>query len=230
MGRALVTGATSGIGLAITNLLLEQGYHVVGVGRSIEKLTIEHPSLTKLVCDISDESAVTKVIKPLTKEGDPFSVLINSAGFGYFAPHETIDVKTIYTMINTNLSAPIYLTNLLLRNLVETKGTVINITSIEATRSAKFSALYSATKAGLRAFSHALFEEVRRNDVKVISVNPDMTKTPFFDNLRFEPSDEASAIAVQELAQSVVQLLDKNSVVTDVTIRPQHVGIRKKHV
>ena len=96
-------------------------------------------------------------------------LLVNAAGFGRFEPHEELSMKTIQEMISLNLTAPITLSNLLLRPLKENKGSIINITSIEATRSSKFSALYSATKSGLRAFGQSLFEEVRNHGVSVVT-------------------------------------------------------------
>jgi short-subunit dehydrogenase len=126
------------------------------------------------------------------------------------------------------------LTNLFLRSLkhqakLGNKSHIINITSIEALRHSKFSALYTATKSGLRDFSLSLFEELRKSGVRVTSLNPDMTQTAFFDNLSFEcADDEDSYIDVDTISNTILEVINSSSVITDLTIRAQKMGIKKK--
>ncbi len=132
-------------------------------------------------------------------------------------------------MVAVNLSAPMILSKLCLPGLKKTKGHIINISSIEATRHSRFSALYSATKSGLRDFSLSLFEELRKSGVRVTSINPDITRTGFFNSLPFGPSDdELCYLNPDDLALMVQTALETRGVVTDLTIRPQKVGIDKK--
>ena len=208
---ALITGYSSGIGKAICELLEQNGYSVV-----------------KLLTRLEDTQALEKEIKQILKQCD-ISLLVNCAGIGIFQPHEEISILKIKELIDINLTAPIILTKLLLRSLKKTKGTIINISSVEATKHSKFSALYTATKSGLRDFSLCLFEEVRKSGVKVVSINPDITKTNFFDDLQFAPSsDKDSYIDPSDIAQSVLYIVNTNSVITDITIRPQKFAISKK--
>lgn len=228
MATAVVTGSSSGIGKAIAQILLEEGFHVIGISRT--QGSWNHPKFTHLACDLSSENAIESLKPKLLEIGD-LRVLVNAAGFGRFEPHEEISPKTISQMISLNLSAPILLTNILLRLLKHNQGTIINITSIEATRHSKFSALYTATKAGLRAFGHSLFEEVRLSGVGVVTINPDMTDTPFFDALRFGVSeDENAKLLASDIADHVRHILNmrEGSSVTELTIRPQKFGISKK--
>jgi short-subunit dehydrogenase len=224
MKTALVTGASSGIGKAIAIELENSGYRVIGIGRK----DIEYLKGRYIKCDIRDSKRLDYEIKSLLKN-QTIDILINSAGVGIFKPHEEISLDKISELIDINLKAPIILTNILLRELKKNRGHIINISSIEATRNSRFSALYSATKSGLRAFSLSLFEELRRADVKVTNINPDITKTPFFDNLGFKPSPkENTHILASEIANSVLFILNTPSVVTELTIRPQKVEILKK--
>jgi short-subunit dehydrogenase len=209
--RAVITGHSSGIGRAIASKLRDSGYEVIEFNSRLE-----------------DKASLQKEAKEILSQGD-IDVLVSSAGFGRFAPHEEISLDDISTMIDVNLKAPILLTNMFLRSLKKTQGHIINISSIEATKHSKFSALYTATKSGLRDFSLSLFEEVRKSGVKVTSINPDLTKTNFFDDLGFEPSSDPSAyIDPSEIADSVEDILNTKSVITDFTIRPQKLLIRKK--
>ncbi|MDX1809514.1 MAG: SDR family NAD(P)-dependent oxidoreductase [Sulfurospirillaceae bacterium] len=218
MKTAIVTGSSRGIGKAIYEKLEESGYEVFGISR--------HDA--DIICDIQDTKTLEKSIKEFLKTRD-IDLLVNCAGIGVFKPHEEISLEKVEKIIDVNLKAPIILTNLCLRSLKKTKGHIINISSIEATKYSKFSALYSATKAGLRSFSLCLFEELRNAEVRVTNINPDMTKTAFFDDLQFEPSNLAKTyIDPDDIALQVVEIIHSPFVVTDVTIRSQRFGIIKK--
>lgn len=179
MKKVLITGATSGIGLAISKKMLDMGYSVYGVGRDFSKIDIASSNFYPIVCDLIKYQNIEDMVKKLKKEID---ILINCAGIGYFGPHEEINPTKLHKMIALNLEAPLILTQLLLRDLKKRKGTVINISSITATKASTYGCAYSATKAGLVHFSKGLFDEVRKTGVKVISILPDITKTPFMMN------------------------------------------------
>ncbi len=218
--KVLVSGGSSGIGKAIVKELKDSGYKVFRISRY----------KGEIVCDLRDEKVLEQKIKKFLSEND-VDLLINCAGIGEFKPHEEINFKKICEIIDVNLKAPILLTNLCLRSLKKTKGHIINISSIEALRHSKFSALYTATKSGLRDFSLSLFEEVRKSGVRVTSVNPDLVKTDFFKNLNFEPKDNKEYfIEAQELAKTILHIINSPSPITDLTIRPQKIGIIKKNL
>jgi NADP-dependent 3-hydroxy acid dehydrogenase YdfG len=123
------------------------------------------------------------------------------------------------------------LTNAVLRSLKENNGYLININSIEAIRASKFAAVYSATKAGLKAFSDALFEETRKSSLSITNINPDMTESNFYDALRFETSKkEDEKLLSEDIADAVAHILSmrKGAVVSDYTIRSLKFGISKK--
>ena len=186
MKKVVVTGASSGIGKEITNRLLKLGYAVIGISRSIKKEDFNNENFTSLPANLSDETSVLNTCKTLTKED--IYMLINCAGFGRFEPHEELSSKTITEMVYLNLTAPMLLTNTLLRSLKKNDGYLININSIEALRASKFAGVYSATKAGLKAFGDSLFEESRKSGLSVTNINPDMTQSSFYDELRFDVS------------------------------------------
>lgn len=228
MATAIVTGTSSGIGEAIAQVLLHNGYTVIGLSR--RRGDIHHPLFDHLPCDLSD-LAVVDILQKKLSEIDDLEILVNAAGFGRFEPHEELSTKTITDMIALNLTTPILLANSLLRPLKKSKGMIINITSIEATRHSKFSALYSATKAGLRAFGLTLFEETRNSGVRVVTINPDMTETPFFDGFRFGVGKEDDTkLLTSDIAQAIQYLLDMREGIcaTELTIRSQRFGITKK--
>jgi short-subunit dehydrogenase len=209
--NAIVTGYSSGIGKAIVKELEQNGYFII-----------------KLSSRLEDTDTLQSEVKSLLKTYE-IDLLINCAGIGVFDPHEEISIEKIKMLIDINLTAPIILSNLLLRTLKKTKGHIINITSIEATKHSKFSALYTASKSGLRDFGLCLFEEVRKSGVKVTNINPDITKTQFFDELKFKPSSkEDSYLLPETIAKTVVDILNTHGVITDITVRPQRFEIAKK--
>ncbi|MCK6542042.1 SDR family oxidoreductase [bacterium] len=233
MKTALITGASSGIGLATAQKLTEMGYRVYGLARNFDKTTWRHANFVPIVCDVRDINALEEVEKKWpTKES--LDVLIHSAGFGYFAPHEEIPLRTLQDMVTTNLTAPLILTHLFLRRIREQRGFIIHIASVTALEPSRMGAAYAATKAGLRHFSASLFDECRKQGVKVVNINPDITRTAFYDNLNFSPSDETDTyIEPQEVADTVGYVLTQRdgTVISEITIRPQrlHVIKRKHH-
>lgn len=211
MKKAIVTGYSSGIGKAICESLILDGYTII-----------------KLQTRLEDSVALEKEVKNILKNDD-IDLLVNCAGVGIFQPHEEISIVKIKELIDINLTAPIILTNLLLRSLKKTQGHIINIASIEATKHSKFSALYTATKSGLRDFGLSLFEELRKSGVRVTTINPDLTKSSFFDDLQFEPSNKQDTYLIpQTIAQTVLDILHTKGVITDITVRPQKFDIKKR--
>ena len=209
--NAIVTGYSSGIGLSICEKLEQNNYNII-----------------KLTSRLDDLKSVEKEIKEILKNID-IDLLVNCAGVGIFQPHEEISISKIKELIDVNLTAPIVLSNLCLRSLKKTAGRIINITSVEATKHSKFSALYTATKSGLRDFGLCLFEELRKSGVAVTSINPDLTTTSFFDDLQFEPSSKDDTYLLpQTIAQTVLDVLNTNGVITDLTVRPQKFDIKRK--
>lgn len=209
--NAIVTGYSSGIGKAIAESLENNGYNIL-----------------KLKSRLEDASSLELEVKDLLKKND-IALLINCAGVGIFQPHEEISISKIKELIDVNLTAPIILTNLCLRSLKKTQGKIINITSVEATQHSKFSALYTATKSGLRDFGLCLFEELRKAGVSVTSINPDLTTTNFFEDLQFEPSTkEGTYLLPETIAQTVLDIINTKGVITDLTVRPQKFEIKRK--
>ncbi|MDD7410543.1 SDR family oxidoreductase [Fusobacterium gastrosuis] len=232
MKIALVTGATSGIGYEIAQRLLEKKYKVYALGQDFSKVSEEimrNENFIELKCDLSKLNELEKVLHSIKKVS--FSLIVNSAGLGYFGLHEELDISKIKNMLAVNLQAPLIITQFFLRVLKANRGTIINISSITAQKESPLGAAYSATKAGLSHFGKSLFEEVRKYGVKVVNIHPDMTKTNFYRFTFFEcAEDENSYIDVWNIGEILNFILEQNQsiVMTDITIRPQKHMIKKK--
>jgi len=226
---AIITGASSGIGKAIVLRLLSLDYKVIGVSRTISYSMFENENFQAIQADLSSEQETLRLCEAVKKE--PIHILINAAGFGRFEPHEELNAKTITEMTFLNLTAPMLLTNATLRSLKKSDGYLLNINSIEAIRASKFAGVYSATKAGLKAFGDALFEETRKSGLSITNINPDMTESGFYDELRFETSQkEDEKLFVEDIADAVEHILTmrKGAVVSEYTLRSLKFGIVKK--
>lgn len=228
MKTAIVTGASSGIGRAITKILLEEGYLVYGFGRHFRD-SDDSERLKKYEFDLKDvQKLITEVNK--IQKCQKVNLLINNAGVGYFAPHEELNTAKIHEMVSVNLEIPMLLTQMLLRDLKKNKGTIINISSITAKKSNTHGCVYGATKAGLSNFSQSLFDETRKYGVKVVTIHPDMSKTDFYRNADFDVGiTEDTYMNPEEIADMVKWVLEKRDgiVVTDLTVRPQYHKLTK---
>jgi diguanylate cyclase len=180
-------------------------------------------SFVLALCDLSDFTSCK------LEQIQDIYVLINCAGFGKFDPLEAMKTDDIRSMIDVNLTSALLLTSKFLKDIKKNQGHIINITSIEATRSSKFSSIYTASKAALRAFSLALHEELRKDKVNVTSINPDMIDTPFFDKLRFEPSKkEDESLKSEDIADMIEYIINSKVSIPEITMRSKKFGIVKK--
>jgi len=230
MKSAIVTGASSGIGLEISRVLLNNNYKVFGFGRDFNKNRIEHPNFCPVHCDLTDISDLCGSVKEISSKEEIY-ILANNAGAGYFGPHEELNQQKIHNMVVTNLEVPMLLTQLLLRDLKKNSGFIFNISSITAKKSNTHGCAYGATKAGLSSFSHSLFDEVRKYGVKVVTIHPDMTKTDFYRNADFSEGDMSDTyIKPQEVADAVDFILKQREgmVISDITLQPQRHQIKRK--
>lgn len=228
---AIVTGASSGIGYAISRKLMLLGYEVFGFGRDFGKAAFEQSdTMHQIVCDVLDTEKLCACVRQIAAERH-VRVLVNNAGVGYYGLHEELNPKKIKELVRTNLEVPMILTQQLLRHLKKNGGYVINIASVTARESNPHGCAYGATKAGLASFSGSLFDETRKYGVKSVTIFPDMTKTNLYRNADFGEGDEAeSYLLPEEVAEAVEFVLSRREgmVVSEVSLRPQIRRIKRR--
>lgn len=122
MKQAIVTGASSGIGLALSQFLTAEGYRVHGLARDFSKTEFTHPAFNPIVCDVRDIDVLQETAKAILEDAGSLHLLINNAGVAYFAPYETLSAGQVAEMADTNFRAPLLLTNLCLKALKESQG------------------------------------------------------------------------------------------------------------
>ena len=209
--KIILTGASSGIGEAIKEELKE--FEVITICRN---------------CDIKvDFNNIEEVKKIKIKN---IKGIIHNAGVGYFGQFEDIKTEYIQEMINVNFLAPMIITKNHLKEIKKNSGFIINISSTSSICPAKFGVVYSATKAAINQFSRSLFEEVRKNRVKVCTILPDLTLTNFHKNTFFKPSSEELAhIKPTDIAKIIKDIIysPSNIVINEIVIKPQIFKIEK---
>ena len=124
---AIVTGASSGIGRAVSEKLCVLGYDVFGIGRRFDSkveteqnVGVFHP----IICDLTDTDKLCAIVKQITSE-HTVKILVNNAGAAYYGLHEELNPKKIQEMVRVNLEVPLILTQQLLRTLKKNNGYII---------------------------------------------------------------------------------------------------------
>ena len=204
---AVVTGASSGIGSCIAEMLLKRGYHVIGIGRNFDGDPVSREGYEAFVCDLNDTGRPLSFIGMKVREYDP-KILVNCAGTAYYGLSENQTPDMIKEMVRVNLEVPVILSSFFIKHMREKGGgTIINISSVTADKVCTHAACYGATKAGLSAFSESISEEARKHGIKVIDIKPDMTDTKLYRNADFTPLKEPGACLLPEDISDVIQMI-----------------------
>lgn len=228
----LLTGASSGIGLATGLKLAKEGYEVFGIGRTYDNTLVYPENFHCFSCDITDATALNKTLQVI-KKALPFpapDILIHSAGIGLYGLQETLEPSDLQALIRTNLEAPILITTEFLGFMKQRKqGHIFFLSSVTAKKANTYGCAYGATKAGLLSFANSLFEEARKNNIKITTLLPDMTKTNLYRNADFT-ADEAACLFPKDIADTISYVLScgDHLNVTELTIQPQKHRIQKK--
>lgn len=224
MKTILLTGPTRGLGLAIAQRLVNDGYRVVGVGRTI---TPEYESLVSnpkngeahfIPLDLNNLEAIPALISSITREHGPLYGLVNNAGVGVDGVLATMHATDIARALRVNLEAAIIMTKYCCRSmLAQSEGRIISISSIIASTGFNGLAVYAATKAGLEGFTRSLSRELGRVKITVNCVAPGYMETDMTANLQGDKLDSVRRRAplglprVEDAAGAVAYLLSPDA-------------------
>jgi len=184
MKKALVTGASSGIGRDMTRYLVDLGYEVFAVARDIEKLEQLQQELGErvkvIVADISKKENCIELYNSLKDEN--IHLLINNAGFGIFGNFVETDLERELNLIDTNITAVHILTKLFLQDMVkQNKGKILNVSSIAGSSPGPLMAAYYASKAYVLRLTEGISEELKKqkSNVTISALCPGPVATNF---------------------------------------------------
>ncbi len=229
--KALVTGASSGIGRDIAKILCEKGYDIIAVARDTEKLESLKEELSskfpREIKTISMDLAVADNCKKLYEAEPDIDLLINNAGFGICGEFTKTNLDKEIALINTNIQAIHILTKLYLQNMKsKDKGQILNVASIAGFMPGPLMAAYYASKAYVVRLSEAIREELKKSKshVKISILCPGPVKTNFnkVANVEFA----VKSLSSEYVAKYTIKQMEKGKfyIIPGFTIKLAKIG------
>ena len=177
--RVFLTGASSGIGLAIAKLLVAEGHEVWGTSRNLERIP-KLPRLHAIRLDLADRLSIENAFNSALAEAGYFDVLINNAGAGHFGPAELLPLDVITSQFQILVFGQIQLMQLALRHMrSREEGLIINVTSLASRLPVPFMAAYNAAKAALASYTMSIQLEFAHPRVHIVDLQPGDIRTEF---------------------------------------------------
>ncbi|VEI57735.1 putative NADP-dependent dehydrogenase [Pasteurella multocida] len=231
---ALVTGATAGFGSAICRTLVNNGYHVIGTGRRIERLDTLAKELGSaffpLSFDVSDRAQTENALQKLPEKWQNIDVLVNNAGLALGL--ESADKASLddwEKMIDTNIKGLVNITRLLLPQMVKRNiGHIINMGSIAGTYPYPGGNIYGASKAFIKQFSLNLRSDLAGTAIRVTNIEPGLCGGTEFSNVRFKGDKERVAKLYENV--DFITPEDIANIVLWANQQPPHVNINRIEV
>ena len=197
----IVTGASRGLGQAITERLVDNGEVVLGLARNIGDMNID-----AIECDVSDYSSVKNASKEVKRMKKQLKAFINAAGVASMNMAVTTDESTVQKLIQTNLVGTIYCCQLFAPILLRQKhGSFINFSTIAVALALKGESVYAASKAGVESFSRTFAREMADFNIRVNCIAPGPIRT---DLLRGITDTQIEKITSQQIIPKQFQKSD----------------------
>jgi NAD(P)-dependent dehydrogenase (short-subunit alcohol dehydrogenase family) len=188
---ALVTGGSSGIGLAIARVLRDEGFELTLAARTPEKVEAAAAELGAhaVVANLSDEEAAVRAVAEHAERFGGLDVLVNSAGLGIGGTVESLETKHVDLQLGVNLRGLLLVTREAIPHLKRTRGWVVNLASIAGTEPTPGLTVYGATKAAVIALTRSLNAELDGDGVRAIAICPGFVDTPMAQWSGIDPGE-----------------------------------------
>jgi NAD(P)-dependent dehydrogenase (short-subunit alcohol dehydrogenase family) len=177
---ALITGGSSGIGLAIAAMLRDEGFELTLASRTAEKVEAAAAELgaTAIAADVSKAEDCERVVREHVERAGGLDLLVNSAGVGIAGRVEDAQLKHIDRQLAINLRGLVLVSQAAIPHLRETKGWIVNLASIAGTQPVPILPIYAATKAAVISLTHSLNADLDDDGVRAIAICPGFVDTP----------------------------------------------------
>ncbi|MBV6626952.1 MAG: SDR family oxidoreductase [Rivularia sp. (in: Bacteria)] len=229
--RALITGASSGIGKQTALAFASSGIDVALLGRSAQKLAAVENAVKNsgvnaktYVVDLANLSQVQEKMRQIVLDFGNIDILVNNAGMGYTATLSQTPLSDWQQVIDLNLTSVFECIKGILPSMREqNRGTIINVASIAGKQAFANWGAYSVSKAGVIALSQALAQEERGNGIRVTAICPGAVNTEIWDTKTVNADfDRSNMLTPEIVAQSILHtvLLPKQAVVDELTLMP----------
>jgi NADP-dependent 3-hydroxy acid dehydrogenase YdfG len=226
---AIITGAGRGIGRAIARAFAAEGATVVLAARSRADLAAVAAEVREaggralaIPTDVTQDTAVEALVEQAVTETQRIDILVTSAGLASFGPVADTKPADWDAMLSLNLRAAIMCCRAVLPTMIRQRsGTILNLSSIASKRALPGSAVYTATKAGLEAFSRVLAEELRPHGVRVGVLVPGAVDTPIWDAMGSTPPRD-KMLRPEDVARAAVLMaaLPPHAALEELTLLP----------
>lgn len=221
MKYALITGATSGIGIALARVFARKKYNLVLVSSSEENLRRTRKSFKRrfadtdvfTICeDLSQKGSAQRVYNKVKEKGIEIDILVNNAGFGLVGDTTDIDIDEDEKMLYLNMITPTCLCKLFLKDMYKKGcGSILNVASVGAFQPGPYTSTYFASKSYLYSYSRAIRFEAKKHGVNVCVLCPGTTRTQFFK--KEGKKTPVWAMPAGKLAEYTVEQFEKNKAV-----------------
>ncbi len=229
--RAIITGASSGIGKATALAFAKAGIHVALVSRSQEKLEAIARAAREVgveakayPLDLANIEEVKAEIAAIAADFAPIDILVNNAGIGYTNPLSETPLADWQKVLDLNLTSIFQCVLAVLPGMRDrAQGTIINVASIAAQNPIPNWGAYGVSKAGLVAFSQVLAAEERANGIRVVNICPGAVNTPLWETDTVQADLNREAMLTPEtVAQSILHtaVLPAQAVIEEITVMP----------
>lgn len=224
----LITGGTSGIGLELVKQLTEQGANIIVTGRNGDTLQLTKaklPNINTFQSDVSDPEQIAALYENVIRQFPNLNIIINNAGLMRLIDlrDTALDLADINREIATNLSGTIQMVHQFLPHLLTQKSAaIVNVSSGIAFMAYSAAPIYSATKAGVRAYTQALRLQLEDTNVKVFEMIPPGVKTNLQNDWAVQP-DPGMMMEADEMVRVAIKGLLKD----EPELRPAMIGVIK---
>ena len=226
---AIVTGASRGIGEAISLAFAREGADLVVVGRNKEGLTRVAEKVKEVgrqclvvVADVSKEEEVNQAAQQTLNHFGKIDILVNNAGIGIFKSIRETTAEEWNQVLGVNLTGAFLFTRAVLDDMAERgQGQIINISSDVGTRTIPRASAYCASKFGLEGFTGVLAKEVRKMGIKVGVIRPGMTDSTFNNSIQGDPEKDGW-LQVEDVAEAAVYMAaaPRHALVDEIMVHP----------
>jgi NAD(P)-dependent dehydrogenase (short-subunit alcohol dehydrogenase family) len=183
VASALITGGSSGIGLAIARMLRDEGFALTLASRTAEKVEAAAAELGAhaIAADVSKPEDCARVVEDHVAREGGLDLLVNSAGIGIAGRVEDVQLKHLDRQLAINLRGLVLVTQAAIPHLRKTKGWIVNLASIAGTQPVAILPIYAASKAAVISLTHSLNADLDDEGVRAIAICPGFVDTPMAD-------------------------------------------------
>lgn len=221
--KVIITGASTGIGYETAKQLISKGAKVVICARNKEDLekAAQEIGAIAIQADISNEAEVKALFKEANEKLGGLNVLVNNAGIGYLAPLTETSEADFTRIWETNVKGAFLVGKEAANYFIpKNEGNIVNIASTAGQKGFATGTAYCASKFAVSAMTECWRAELRKNNIRVMQVNPSEVVTPFVTKLGFDSQNVDSKLKPSEIAHTIVSMLEMDNVgfITDATV------------